>query len=76
MVANDRHPICISIRKKENVLVLVSAESRNKWLQEVAGSRCSRVVRNHSLHLVALLSSVLALILRQSPYLWYQIPPA
>lgn len=34
MVTNDRHPVCISISKKENVLVLVSAESKNKWFQE------------------------------------------
>lgn len=34
MATNDRHPICISISKKERILLLVPAESRNKWLQE------------------------------------------
>lgn len=34
IVANDRYPNWISKSKKENVLVPISDESRNKWLQE------------------------------------------
>ena len=58
MVANDRHTVCISMSKKENVLVPVSAESRNKWLQQWLDPGVQMMLSE--ICLMALLSLVLA----------------